>query len=248
MAEQAVLHRDRLKQRGSWIYLRPDDARQHPDYGVFGWALLLLAALFVGPMILLWQDVEIVFGPYDRPENSWILLAVDGVLLMASWTACRLLGAERAPFFRWFYFTVVLGLCSLAVFVSLCLFEVREILPFGVPSSERGGFGGWADSVPPIVWWGIALRLIAIMLATVYVMQSSRLNVTVSKRVSPNDPFVSRAWSASTAPVATVPRRRARRVPQLSDGRSRADAKGGTDADAARDGIGSGSRRDSHRN
>ena len=196
MAEQAVVTAERVGPRAGWVYLDPDDARSHPDYGVFGWALFLLGVLFVGPMILLWQDVEIAFGPYDRPDNAWILLIVDAVLLVASWTACRNLGAERRQFYPWFLITVVLAMCSLAAFVSICLFDVRDVLPYGVREPSAQGWAGLFQSIPGIVWWGIILRVAAILLASVYVLQSRRLNVTVAKRVIANDPFVERAWNA----------------------------------------------------
>ncbi|MGZ0186708.1 MAG: SHOCT domain-containing protein [Alphaproteobacteria bacterium] len=198
MADHAVLTADRSTHRGGWVYLDPEDARSHPDYGVFGWALFLLGVLFIGPMILLWQDVEIFFGPYDRPENTWILLVVDAILLLASWTACRLLGAERKQFYYWFYTTVILTLCSLAIFISLCLFDTREILPFGVSEPTGTGWQGLFAEIPSIVWWGICLRVLAIVFASIYVMQSRRLNVTVAKRVIPLDPFVAHTWAAAT--------------------------------------------------
>ena len=208
MADQAALDRSTLAQhrrerRGAWVYLEQSDAAAHPDYGVFGWALLLLGALFVGPLILLWQDVQIAFGPYARPDNVWIILAVDVVLLIAAWTSCRLLGAERPQFYTWFFITIILTLCSLAAFVSLCLYDVREILPFGaLVEGDRQGWTALFADVPSIVWWGIAFRFLAVLLASAYVMQSRRLNVTLSKRVSPSDPYVHQAWvSATRAPT-----------------------------------------------
>ncbi len=198
MADQAVMGRRQATRRGRWVYLDPEDVRNHPDYGVFGWALFLLGVLFIGPMILLWQDVEIYFGPYDRPENAWIMIAIDAILLLASWTACRLLGAERREFYSWYFITVVLAMCSLAAFISLCLFDVREVLPHGIREERGSGWSAIFGSVPSIVWWGIALRLLAILMSAVYVMQSRRLNITVAKRTSPDDPFVARAWSQST--------------------------------------------------
>jgi hypothetical protein len=204
MAEHAVLTADRSAHRGGWVYLDPEDARDHPDYGVFGWALFLLMVLFVGPMILLWQDVEIYFGPYDRPENTWILLVVDAILLLASWTACRLLGAERKQFYFLFYTTVILTLCSLSVFISLCLFDTREFLEFGVTGPTGTGWQGLFADIPSIVWWGICLRVLAIFFASIYVMQSRRLNVTVAKRVIPHDPFVAQTWATATSTGSTV--------------------------------------------
>jgi len=232
MAEQATLHLAQAERRGSWVYLDPRDAREHPDYGVFGWALFLLGALFVGPMIILWQDVEIVFGPYDSPDDIWIILAIDAVLLLASWTACRLLGAERRQFYTWFFLTVIVALCSLAAFVSLCFYEVRDILPFGLVEPEEGGFEALLQAVPKIVWWGIGLRIAAIVLASAYVMQSRRLQVTVDKRVSPRDPFISRAWTAAVGgqPLAEP----AARYPTAEEARAVAEhAEAATPAPAA---------------
>lgn len=193
---------DRAAGSAGWVYLDPDDAREHPHYGVFGWALILLGALFLGPVVLLWQDVEIVFGPYDRAGPVWMILMFDVILLGASWTACRLLGGERPAFFSWFYLTVILAICSLAAFVALCLFDVRSILAFGVPEPQPIFFSSIVGDIPGIVGWGIGLRVAAILFATIYVMQSQRLSVTVSKRVLATDPFLARAWQAPVGQIA----------------------------------------------
>lgn len=201
MAEQATMTAPTARstsRSGGWVYLDPEDARAHPSYGVYGWALFLLAILFVGPMVLLWQDVEIAFGAYDAPQDAWILVAIDALLLIACWTACRKLGAEHKGFYAWFIIAIALGLCSLAAFVSLTLGDVREILPSGSVEVTREGWRGLVDMVPTIVWWGIALRIIAMVFAIMYVMQSQRVNVTISRRVSTNDAFIARAWSAPT--------------------------------------------------
>lgn len=204
MAEQAILTHENVGERAGWVYLDPDDARRHPDYGVFGWALFLLGALFVGPVILLWQDVEIVFGPYDRAGPVWMLLLADVVLLGAAWTACRLLGGERPQFYSWFFLTVVLTACSLAAFVSLCLFDVRAILAFGVPEPQPIFLKGVVGDIPGIVGWGIGLRLAAILFATLYVVQSRRLSVTLAKKVMANDPFLARTWRRAATPDRTA--------------------------------------------
>ena len=201
MAEQATMTAPSARstsRSGGWVYLDPEDARAHPSYGVYGWAFFLLAILFVGPMILLWQDVEIAFGSYDAPQDAWILVAIDALMLIACWTACRKLGAEHKGFYAWFIIAIALGLCSLAAFISLALGDVREILPSGAVELNREGWRGLVDMVPTIVWWGIALRIIAMLFAIMYVMQSQRVNVTISRRVSPNDVFIARAWSAPT--------------------------------------------------
>ena len=189
-------------QSGGWVYLDPDDARAHPSYGVYGWAFFLLAILFVGPMVLLWQDVEIAFGAYDAPHDAWILVAVDALLLIACWTACCKLGAEHKGFYAWFIIAITLGLCSLAAFISLALGDVRDILPSGAIELNRGGWRGLVDTVPTIVLWGFTLRIIAMLFSITYVMQSPRVNVTISQRVSPNDAFLARAWNTPTGQTA----------------------------------------------
>lgn len=197
-----------------WVYLDPKDAKAHPASGVYGWSLFLLTVLFVGPMILLWQDVEIAFGAYDSPSEAWILVVVDAILLLVCWTACRKLGAESKKFYMWFGFAVLIGLCSLAAFISLTLSDVREILPSGAVEETATGLQGLIESVPTIVWWGIILRVAALILSTLYVMQSSRLNVTIGRRVQSNDPFIQRTWSAD--PGQPVERIRAEpRAPEL---------------------------------
>ncbi len=199
MAEQATMTAppaQSTSQSGGWIYLDPEDARAHPSYGVYGWALFLLAVLFVGPMVLIWQDVEIAFGAYDAPQDAWILVAIDALLLIACWTTCRNLGAEHKGFYAWFVITIALGLCSLAAFISFALGDVHEILPSGSVELTREGWRGLVDSVPIIVWWGIALRIFAMLFAIMYVMQSQRVNVTISRRVSPHDAFIARAYNA----------------------------------------------------
>lgn len=199
MAEQATMTApgaQPARQSGGWVYLDPEDARAHPSYGVYGWALFLLAVLFVGPMVLLWQDVEIAFGAYDAPQDAWILVAIDAVLLIACWTACCKLSSEQKGFYAWFIIAIMLGLCSLAAFISIGLSDVREIVPSGAVEETRAGWRGLVDAVPTIVWWGVALRVIAIIFATMYVMLSQRMNVTIARRVPPNDDFIARAWSA----------------------------------------------------
>ena len=199
MAEQATMTAPTAQstsRSGDWVYLDPEDARAHPSYGVYGWAFFLLAILFVGPMVLLWQDVEIAFGAYDAPQDAWILVAIDAVLLIACWTACRKLGAEHKGFYAWFIIAIALGLWSLAAFFSLALGDVREILPSGAVEETREGWRGLVDAVPTIVWWGIALRIIAMLFAIMYVMQSQRVNVTIARRVPHNDSFIARAWNA----------------------------------------------------
>jgi hypothetical protein len=154
-------------------------------------------------MVLLWQDVEIAFGAYDAPQDAPILVAIDALLLIASWIACRKLGAEHKGFCAWFVITIALGLCSLAAFISFGLGDVHEILPSGSVELTREGWRGLVDAVPTIVWWGIALRIFAMLFAIMYVMQSQRVNVTISQRVSPNDAFIARACNAPNGqPVA----------------------------------------------
>jgi len=206
MAEQATVtvpSAQSTSRSEGWVYLGSKDARAHPSYGVYGWAFFLLAILFVGPMVLLWQDVEIAFGDYDAPQDAWILIAIDVLLLIACWTACRKLGAEHKGFYAWFIIAIALGLCSLAAFISLALGDVHEILPSGAVELTREGWLGLVDAVPTIVWWGIALRIFAMLFAIMYVMQSQRMNVTISRRVSPNDAFIAHACNAPTGqPVA----------------------------------------------
>lgn len=206
MAEQATMTAPSARstsRSGGWVYLDPEEARAHPSYGVYGWAFFLLVILFVGPMVLVWQDVEIAFGAYDAPQDAWILVAIDALLLIACWTACRSLGAEQKGFYGWFIIAIALGLCSLAAFISLALGDVLDILPSGAAELNRQGWRGLVDMVPTIVWWGIALRIIAMLFAIMYVMQSQRVNVTISRRVSPNDAFIARVWNVPTGqPVA----------------------------------------------
>lgn len=222
MAEQATIASPQARieprqrnQSGGWVYLDPKDAKAHPASGVYGWSLFLLGVLFVGPMVLLWQDVEIAFGAYDSPSVAWILVVVDAILLLTCWTACRKLGSESKQFYIWFGFSVLIGLCSLAAFVSLTLTDVRDIVPSGAVEETATGWQGLIESVPTIVWWGIVLRVLALVFATLYVMQSKRLNVTIGRRVQPNDPIIQRAWSAD--PGRPVERVRAEpRAPELA--------------------------------
>jgi len=183
-----------------WVDLNPETARTHPEYGVYGWALVLLGALFVGPGILLWQDVEIAFGPYDRPSFIWIQLLIDGVLLTAAWNACRFLGGERAEFYRWYAVSVLIALVSLASFVTLCLFDVQPYLTAAAPAASVDGT--WLADVaaaPSIVVSGMLLRATGLVAATLYVLRSRRLRVTVAKRTLADDPFLRRVGPQTAA-------------------------------------------------
>src|SRR3546814_12971212 len=62
---------------GRWVYMPEDAARQHPLYGVFGWALILLAFLFVAPLALVVQDGRMPAAGPRFPEASGPVLAVE---------------------------------------------------------------------------------------------------------------------------------------------------------------------------
>ena len=178
-----------------WVKLDPTAARAHPAYGVYGWSLVLLVALFVGPVILLWQDVEIAYGPYDRPARTWLLIVIDGLLLACAWTACRMLGSERRGFKAWYAATALIGVLSLAAFATFCLADVRAYLapgPTAAPAATwpEGSLTALIADMPPIVMSGLGLRALGLVVATCYVLWSQRLEVTLAKRVRPDDPFL----------------------------------------------------------
>lgn len=155
-----------------------------PGRGVHGWAFLLLGALFVGPMVIVWQDVRLAFGPYSAPDLMWLQLAIDTPLLIACWTAWDHLRREDRWFYGWFALAVLIGLCSLAAFLDLALADVSPIIePGETPSSGPAWLRDVLGAPPPAnaVVWGLALRVVGLGLAIPYVIASPRLRRTLLK-------------------------------------------------------------------
>ena len=80
---------DRAAGSAGWVYLDPDDAREHPHYGVFGWALILLA--FVGGvMSLAFMGLATAFMIIEKlPDiGRWISRPLGAALIAAAgWVA-----------------------------------------------------------------------------------------------------------------------------------------------------------------
>src|SRR5918998_1689758 len=92
--------------RGGWVYLPEDFARQHPLYGPYGWAWLLLFFLFViGPVGIIVQDIRILFGVGIRPDLFWIVFAAELIFVVLCWVTGLRLGRERDDFPPFFYLT-----------------------------------------------------------------------------------------------------------------------------------------------
>ncbi|MFN4090705.1 MAG: hypothetical protein ACK4QW_16905 [Alphaproteobacteria bacterium] len=160
---------------GRWVYLPEDVARQHPLYGVFGWALILLAFLFAAPLALVVQDVRLLWTGHRIPSAFWLVLAVDVALLAAAWSAAVRLGREQTSFLPHFFLAALLGLASAAVFFV--------VLTSGLPAEyqDRGSVGLVLRGLPVLLWVG-------------YVLFSRRIGVTVRKRVRASDPFLRAQW------------------------------------------------------
>jgi len=165
----------RTASAGRWVYLPEDVARQHPLYGVFGWALILLAFLFAAPLVLVVQDVRLILSGHRIPTQFWFVLGVDVLLLGAAWAAALKLGREQVSFLPHFFLAALIGLVSAALFFM--------VLTTGVPPEyqDRGSFG-------------LVLRGLPILLWIAYVLFSRRISVTVRKRVHVEDPFLRAQW------------------------------------------------------
>lgn len=155
-----------------------------PGQGVHGWAFLLLGALFVGPMVIVWQDVRLVFGPYRAPDLMWLQLAIDAPLLIACWIAWDRLRREDRGFYGWYALAALIGLCSLAAFYDLTLAEVRPVIePGAPPEAGPAWLAALLGGAPPAnaVVWGLALRVVGLGLGALYVVGSPRLRRTLLK-------------------------------------------------------------------
>jgi len=160
---------------GDWVYLPGDAARHHPLYGVYAWAFFLLACLVLGPIILLYQDVRILVSVSQRPDEFWLVLAADIVFLAAAWKAAGRLRLESADFSRYFYIAAGIGLCVAALFFAV-------LVESGPRELDRLALSG-------LVW-----RAVPILLWTLYVLRSRRIEVTTRKRVPSSDPFLRAQW------------------------------------------------------
>src|SRR3546814_8350663 len=160
---------------GRWVYLPEDAARQHPLYGVFGWALILLAFLFVAPLALVVQDGRMLAAGHRIPAAFWSVLAVDLLLLVCAWGAAVKLGREQLAFLPYFLVTALVGLASAALFFV--------VLTAGLPAEyqDRGSMGLVVRALPVVLW-------------VAYVFFSRRIAVTVRKRVHVDDPFLRAQW------------------------------------------------------
>ncbi len=179
--------------RGGWVYLPEDFAQQHPLYGVYGWALLLLALLFVGPLPLVAQDLRLLFGTGPRPEVGMMMLvlATDLLFLGTCWLAGRRLSAERPEFQRYFAVAALAGLCAAMLFFYVML----EGLPRDY--EERAVIGFFWRAVPIVLW-------------SFYVLLSKRINVTTRKRVTSRDPFLRSQWLSEETPAGGISQTRRR--------------------------------------
>ncbi|MET4699820.1 hypothetical protein ABIE65_002857 [Constrictibacter sp. MBR-5] len=165
----------RTASAGRWVYLPEDVARQHPLYGVFGWALILLAFLFAAPLALVVQDIRLLWGGHRIPTQFWFVLGLDVVLLGAAWVAALKLGREQASFLPHFLLAALIGLGSAALFFM--------VMTAGVPPEyqDRGSFGLVLRGLPVVLW-------------IAYVLFSRRISVTIRKRVHAEDPFLRAQW------------------------------------------------------
>ena len=177
--------------RGGWVYLPEDFARQHPLYGPYGWAWLLLLFLFVGPIILVIQDFRILRWVGPRPELFWVVLIAEVLLAVLCWVTGLRLGRERNDFPRMAYVTAAYGMiCALLFFY---------ILIEGLPRDyEDTALFGFLWRAIPIIGW------------SVYVWRSQRINVTTLKRVTSRDPFLRSQWLSDETPAGGVSQARRR--------------------------------------
>src|SRR5690606_20985075 len=167
----------RTSSTGRWVYLPEDVARQHPLYGVFGWAMILLACLCALPPAILFQDVRLLLTGTRIPSAFWAVFATDVVLLLAAWAAAARLAREQTSFMGHFLLAAAVGLLSGVLFLYT--------LTAGLPAEyeDRGTLGFVARSLPAVLW-------------TAYVLFSRRISVTVRKRVHVDDPFLRAQWMA----------------------------------------------------
>ncbi len=167
----------RTSSTGRWVYLPEDVARQHPLYGVFGWAMILLACLCALPPAILFQDVRLLLTGTRIPSTFWAVFAVDVVLLVAAWAAAARLAREQASFLGHFLLAAALALLSGVLFLYT--------LTAGLPAEyeDRGTVGFVVRSLSAVLW-------------TAYVLFSRRISVTVRKRVHVDDPFLRAQWMA----------------------------------------------------
>lgn len=198
---------------GDWVYLPGDAARHHPLYGVYAWAFFLLACLVLGPIISLYQDVRILVGVAQRPDEFWLVLAAEIVFLAAAWKAAGRLRLESADFSRYFFIAAVLGLCVAALFFAI-------LIESGPRELDRLALSG-------LVW-----RAVPILIWTLYVLRSRRIDVTTRKRVSSSDPFLRAQWRSDGA--AEEPRV-IRHVPMFHHRTSRDDGASSAPRGAVRE-------------
>lgn len=157
--------------QGGWVYLPEDFAAQHPLYGPHGWAVGLLLLLFLGPVAMLLQDYDILQTVYRIPLEFYGLIAAEIVFTLCAWSAALRLSAEREDFYPRFWLTVVLGLCCGVLFFAVAIDGMpRQYTLLGVQ--------------------GALERIVPLLILSVYVSRSRRLEVTCRKRVDARDPFL----------------------------------------------------------
>lgn len=179
---------------GNWVYLPEDAARHHPLYGVYAWALLLLAFLVLGPIILVYQDVRILVSESQRPDEFWIVLIAEVIFLAAAWKAAGRLGRESPDFRSYFYVAALIGLCVSALYFA-------TLVESGPRELDQLALSG-------LVW-----RAVPILVWTLYVLRSRRINVTIRKRVPADDPFLRAQWLSDNRSEEARPARVIRHVP-----------------------------------
>lgn len=174
-ADAAVDGGLRARVSDGWVYVAEDAARSHPLFGVYGWALLLLGALAIGPIVLIWQDVSILVSIYGRPGEIWAILAADAVVLVFAWGALYSLATEHPSFQARFYRAALLGFCSGLLFFA--------VMWTGLPPAYEH-----------VAWWGVIMRCVTPVVFAVYVVRSDRINVSTQCRVRPDDPWLLAQW------------------------------------------------------
>lgn len=165
---------------GDWVYLPGDAAQHHPLYGVYAWAFFLLACLVLGPIIFVYQDVRILVSVPQRPDEFWLVLAAEIVFLATAWKAAGRLRVESADFSRYFFIAAAIGLCVAALFFAI-------LVESGPRELDRLALSG-------LVW-----RAVPILIWTLYVLRSRRIDVTTRKRVPSSDPFLRAQWRSDGA-------------------------------------------------
>ena len=178
-ASPPPIRADLIRQEGNWIYLPPEIAAQHPLYGIGGWMILLLIQLVAGVVAgaLAFAALGMLFTQNVIDAIISALPLLLGVLAIAEilHIACIVLLLMRSRAFPICYMVLAAWSAGFVILANLSL---------------QGGpdFRSIASLFSVLAW-------------VVYIVVSTRVNITFRYRVEPNDEWLQRGLAAASAPA-----------------------------------------------